>query len=271
MDTLPAARLRRLAILLLLMGFGLLPVATRAAEPPAKTKLAIMNLRGVKGVDEDLTQVVAQYLATKINATERYSVITRDDVKSMLQHEQLKMEVGCDEEASCLAELGGALGVDLMVSGTLAVMGTDVLVNLVVIDVRKATVVRREAEKIALKDSSLDEACLKAVDQMLPRLLPDVARVAAKGSGRLWTFVAAGVSVLALAAGAGSMWFGDHQLSTAEDMASGSAAVDYAEFNDYYTQGQVGWYGGMAILGVGVAAAAGTVGLYFIEGSGGEM
>ena len=51
------------------------------------------------GFDSAAEPAVGSSWATRIARSGRYSVITRDDVRSMLEHEQLKMEVGCEEEA----------------------------------------------------------------------------------------------------------------------------------------------------------------------------
>jgi hypothetical protein len=223
-----------------------------------------MNLRGLKGVDEGLSEAVAGYLASRIAATGRHTVITRDDVRSMLEHEQLKMDVGCEDQTSCLAELGGALGVEQMVSGTLSVMGPEVLVNLVLIDVAQSRVLRRESAQVALGELSVEQACLRAVDEILPRLLPGPP-APVRTSARVWPWVAAGTSVLALGAGAGLLWYGDSKLGEAQAMADSGEVLDYQTFDAAYTPGRIGWYGGLASVGVGLAAGAAALALFFLE------
>lgn len=71
-----------------------------------------------------------------------YDVITAADVDSMLSLERKKDLVGC-EDTSCLAEIGGALGVDLLISGNIGKLGDTFNVSLVLLDIKKATVRER--------------------------------------------------------------------------------------------------------------------------------
>ena len=73
------------------------------------------------------------------------AVISRDEIKSMLLHEQSKMLMGCDDE-SCLAEIGGALGVQYIVSGNVGRIGETYLLHLKLINIREAKVENRVAE-----------------------------------------------------------------------------------------------------------------------------
>ena len=57
------------------------------------------------------------------------SVVGRDDIEAIMKLESAKMSVGCDD-ASCMAELGGALGVDHLIAGAAGKLGSTFLVNM---------------------------------------------------------------------------------------------------------------------------------------------
>ena len=63
-------------------------------------------MAGAKWRLDNLTAV----LVTELSKLRVIEVISRQDIRQMLVHEQDKLALGCDD-ASCLAEIGGALGI----------------------------------------------------------------------------------------------------------------------------------------------------------------
>ena len=53
----------------------------------------------------------------------------------MLSHEYLKKSMGCENEISCLAEIGGALGAEFLISGSISLMNETYVLNLILIDI----------------------------------------------------------------------------------------------------------------------------------------
>src|SRR5688572_28936372 len=97
----------------LLMAMCLPSTATAAS----KTKVAVLDLKAV-GLEADKAQALQTALGSVLSAeTARlgHQVISMADIAAMLAFEKQRYLLGCDE-ASCLAEIGGALGVDLMLS-----------------------------------------------------------------------------------------------------------------------------------------------------------
>ncbi len=113
--------------------------------------LAVLDL-GASGTDEKAAENLTQVVVHELKNFEGISVISRDEIKSMLLHEQSKMLVGCDD-ASCLAEIGGALGVQYLVSGSAGRMGDTYLLHLKLIDIREARVANRVAEAFQGQES----------------------------------------------------------------------------------------------------------------------
>lgn len=77
------------------------------------------------GVDPTLAENVSAVIVAEVHASGAFSsVIAKSDIASMLSLEQQKQVLGCDTDASsCLAEIGGALGVKRVVAGSLGRVG----------------------------------------------------------------------------------------------------------------------------------------------------
>ena len=101
-----------------------------------------------------------------------FSIISRDEIRTMLSFEAQKQALGCDEGASCLADLGGALGVRYIVSGSLGKVGEKYALQLVLSDIEKAKVDGRVNEQVDSQGKLLD-ATTRASQQLVGRILSD--------------------------------------------------------------------------------------------------
>lgn len=123
------------------MGVAVLLLAL--AAPGAK--VAVLDLM-TPGLAEEqgkaLSQSLVPLIASEVSAL-GHSVISTTDIQAMLSFERQKALLGCNDDTSCLAEIGGALGVDLLVSGTLAKLGDTYNLTLTVLDIRTAEVKQR--------------------------------------------------------------------------------------------------------------------------------
>ena len=73
-----------------------------------------LEAKGVeKSTAETLTDIVTVSLK-KLGGV--FDVISRSDIQQMLNFEESKQLVGCTSNSSCLAEIGGALGVARVVT-----------------------------------------------------------------------------------------------------------------------------------------------------------
>ena len=117
------------------------------AEETAKPKVAVMEFAAKSGVSQDQADALNDLVASQIADIGKYQVITKADIESMLTMEQQKIQLtGCADDA-CLAEIGGALGVNLLVSGNLAQFGEVFLINLRLVDAKKAQAVARSSAR----------------------------------------------------------------------------------------------------------------------------
>ena len=90
----------------------------------------------------------------------------------MLSHEAEKQALGCDAGSSCLAEIGGALGVRYLVSGSIGLVGQSHLITLALSDVERATVEGRVSESVT-DLSQLAQAVQRAARSLVAKILAD--------------------------------------------------------------------------------------------------
>ena len=94
-------------------------------QPEAKGKVAILDF-SITGISETDAKKINEALggeAAKAVSNLGYTVITTQDIRAMLGFERQKALLGCESDTSCLAEIGGALGADLIISGTIGKLG----------------------------------------------------------------------------------------------------------------------------------------------------
>ena len=65
----------------------------------------------------------------------------------MLALDKMKSLSGCDSSVSCLAEIGGALGVELMIAGRVGKLGNSYVINLQLVNTKKSFVEQRLDKK----------------------------------------------------------------------------------------------------------------------------
>ncbi len=129
-----------------LVAFACLASPAAAKE---RTKLAVLDLDD-KGVGAATTQSLTDVVTVALNELGVFDVLSRADIQQMLAFEQGKQMLGCESDTSCLAEIGGALGVALLVHGSIGKVGSTFMVNLALTSSSTAKVLAREQRQIAL-------------------------------------------------------------------------------------------------------------------------
>ena len=85
------------------------------ARPEAKPRLAVLDL-AANGASKELAAAAGTAAATELDRIGAFQVITSEAIRSMLAFEKQRQMLGCTD-AGCIAEIGGALGADWLVSG----------------------------------------------------------------------------------------------------------------------------------------------------------
>lgn len=135
-----------------------------------KLSFAVLDLRAT-GVSPEVADNLTQVLSAEIKQSEGSTVVSRDDIRAMLQLESDKALLSC-ADTSCIAEIGGALGVDKLVVGQVGKLSETYFVSLRLIDPSTAKVDSRVTESYVGKEEQL----IGAVKHSAHRLLGVQAR-----------------------------------------------------------------------------------------------
>ncbi len=158
------ARARALAEALFGGGDALKP---RFVLPSGEARsFAVLDLQAA-GVSPSVATNLTQLLSTEIKRVDGATVLGRDDVVAMLQLDKDKSAMGCSDDAQCLAELGGALGVERLVVGTVGKLSDSYVISLRLISTRRVAVENRITEAYRGSEGEL----LRAIRHAGRRLL----------------------------------------------------------------------------------------------------
>jgi hypothetical protein len=206
-------------------------LALSAVERP---RLLAMSLKAEGGVEESQARLLTEALLSELGRDGRFDVYGESDLQQMLTVEVTKQRAGCESDVACLAELGGALGAERVIFGSLGLLGESFLVNLKVIHIKGGRVEARWSGS-AKDQEELLEALQAGVRQLLAGM--SAPPVAAAGEApaaardedtpiykRWWFWGAAGVL---LAGGGAAAWLlsGDDG-SDAGPQPTGTVAFD---------------------------------------------
>jgi hypothetical protein len=135
--------------------------ATPAKQPDAdgpaeKPGLAVMAMNVQVGLPAGVAALLNETLLAQINETKRFkSVLSSSDMQAMLDLEAQKAAMGCDQD-SCMAELGGALGVPYMLVPSVAAFGGRFILNMKLVAVDENRVAARMSKTVASEGALLD-------------------------------------------------------------------------------------------------------------------
>lgn len=145
-----------------------LPVLADAAP---RTRIAVMDLQAVQGVTEGTASILTHVVTDDI-ARAGFDVVSKTDVANLLGFEKQKAMLGCSGDASCLAEIGGALGVDYLFTGQVGQIGSQFHLSIQIADVRKARVAARTSRFTDRNEDALLRATREALAGALATVAP---------------------------------------------------------------------------------------------------
>ncbi len=132
----------------------------------ARQKIAVLDVRAVQGVQPGTATILTAILVDDA-ARAGFDAISQADVSAMIGFEKQKKMLGCSEDSSCLAEIGGALGVEYVLSGQVGQIGSRYHLSFQLLDARKARVVGRAARFSDRDEDALAAAAQAAVAELL--------------------------------------------------------------------------------------------------------
>ena len=121
---------------------------SQVAEAPAQdVRLAIMDMKMTSpDLDPLVGETLAAVLSAEVNAQagNRFTVISRNDLRALVGQQIEAQELGCDEPR-CIADLGKAAAAHQMLTSSIGKVGEDWVLTLELVDVEKSMVLERQA------------------------------------------------------------------------------------------------------------------------------
>jgi hypothetical protein len=254
-----------------------LAVALLAANAGPR-KIAVMDLEG-SNVDPALAQSASLVLPTELRGRlPGVQVISSGEIKSMLGLEKTKQALGCEDEG-CMAEIGGALGVDELISGKLGKVGRTFVVELRRTDVRAARTLASAVRTV----QGQEDALIAGLQEMAGELYPGtvsagkVKAIEARSEGwepgflsnRAAAWIGAGLGAAALIGGgvvAKQAWDVGQDYKAQQDLPATAATVTRADASTAKTKYTVGW----SLVGAGALIGGwGTYRIFHLRGQAG--
>ncbi|MEK7705802.1 MAG: hypothetical protein AAB426_12650 [Myxococcota bacterium] len=129
----------------LLFGSAALLTCGPAWSAP-RQQIAVLDAK-LTNVDAQFGPLLTEVITSEVHALGRFSVIAGRDISAMLDFETQRELVACDEVA-CLAQVGGALGVEYILVPDIGVLGKSYVVNIKLINIRTPKVEGRVYETV---------------------------------------------------------------------------------------------------------------------------
>jgi hypothetical protein len=227
------------------------------AEP---IHLAVLEFSTKGGVTSEQMESLSDMLTAEIRKLGKYSVIGSNDIRATFQLEERRRIMGCDDE-SCVAEVGGALGVRWIVVGNIGLFGQTYLINLKLLDSRDVKLISAVSRSVKGGQDELIEVLPKMVKELfdIEDLEPVTEEPAPPRPYNLWGHVTLWSGVGLVALGGVSAW---------QASAAGSEYDKYGKSSD--RDASRTWSGVMwAGFGVGAALVATGIVLWALEPSDG--
>ncbi len=150
--------------LTLMHGSVALALALGATAP---TKIAVMDLHAHAGVSSRLVAPLTANIVEGVRQQfPKAAIVSSEEIGAMLAAEGAREKLGCGD-TGCLAEIGGALGADRMVVGTLSEIGETYVLSLEFVDVPHAVVLSSATADVTV---SREDQLLEAVPSLVHRL-----------------------------------------------------------------------------------------------------
>jgi TolB-like protein len=170
-----------MALLALVAALVAAAPAPPAGASNAKPKLAVLDF-AARNATKELAGAAAGIAANELDRMATFQIITSDAIRNMLAFEKQRQMLGCTD-SGCMAEIGGALGVDWLVSGSVTRLAAAAGIpetyslELTLTNVRKAS-----REGSVIESARTETELVQKTGRAAQRL---VAKILAGRSGRL--------------------------------------------------------------------------------------
>jgi TolB-like protein len=148
----------------------LAPCLATAAAKKQLPKVAVLDIRALQGAHEDTVQIILEMITTALAEKKRYDVIGKADVTALIGLDRQRKMLGCKDDNACLANIGGAMGVEYLVTGQLGKLGSRYRLSLNLLDVRKNKSLSRPSDFCDGNDDALAAKTQQLVAKLLAEL-----------------------------------------------------------------------------------------------------
>jgi hypothetical protein len=146
---------------------------TASAEAPPRAaqvhkRVVVLDIETQGKVDGELAQSLGLLLPTSVRKAEDPStqVLSMADARALVGAQATRAKLGCTGDSDCLAELGGALGADEIITGRLARVGSTYLIELRRIEAHRIRPLGSALGKVRGPSDDL----VVVVEQLVPQL-----------------------------------------------------------------------------------------------------
>jgi len=224
-----------------------------------------MDLNVREGVSQDLAGTLSELMAIEVRkVVPRQRIYSGADIKALLGFKKQKALLGCEDQ-SCLAELGGALGAQEIVAGSLSIIADDYVLVLRRMDVAKAQVIEETTDNVPrATPARLETAVRVAVDRLWNLAPPPTPELALSSAAEphhrshVLPLILAGVAVTAAVVSVVG-WIGVQNFESLRTQSQ-TTSVTLAQATAAQNNAKVGE--GLGIAGIVVAAGAGTAAVF---------
>jgi hypothetical protein len=158
--------------LVVVLATALLSCATHAQAEAEQAPLRVLVLDfTATGVDEDTAALVGRVVAAEVARRSELEVLSADDLRRAMALEGEKQKIDCVTD-SCLAEIAGALGAQLVIFGDVGALGDQLVLTLTLFDAHAAAT-RHRVSRVAPRDDVV--AAAEAAGGEIARELSDGA------------------------------------------------------------------------------------------------
>ncbi len=232
-----------------------------AAAHPVRLAAPGLTFANIGARDGEAYQ---SYFVNQMQLAGGVTVVTQAEIAALLGLERQKQLLGCEEAsaASCMAELGGALGAEGLVVGNISKLGGSFLLDVKVVEVQTARTLALISKRVANEEALLNALAegAREISQKVRESLRPGEKPPAAEPFRLRPWLLVGIGGLALA-GAGSFFAvqaSDRSTRLTSHFASGGLWT--AQTNTWEAEGQAAQIAAIAFFsGAGAALITSAV------------
>jgi TolB-like protein len=157
---------------------------TAGAEPAAarRPKIAVMEIRAL-AMEKEKADLLSEIALTEVSSTGAIDAIGHSEIVAVLGFEKQKQMAGCAEDSSCVAEIGGALGADYLLIGSLGRLGNLFRIDLKLVETKRARVRNRVGETVEEREEKLIAAVQRSVRALVDPVAQEAKARAARAQG----------------------------------------------------------------------------------------